>query len=53
VAKRFDDDEDFETEMRKCVAETTVERLVHAVGFDALVKRWDKCINVSGGYVEK
>jgi hypothetical protein len=25
----------------------------HVVGFDALVKRWDKCINVGGGYVEK
>jgi hypothetical protein len=25
----------------------------HAAGFDALVKRWDKCINVGGGYVEK
>jgi hypothetical protein len=24
-----------------------------AAGFDALVKRWDKCINVGGGYVEK
>jgi hypothetical protein len=24
-----------------------------AVGFDALVKRWDKCVNVGGGYVEK
>jgi hypothetical protein len=22
-----------------------------AAGFDALVKRWDKCINVGGGYV--
>jgi hypothetical protein len=22
-------------------------------GFDALVKRWDKCISVGGGYVEK
>jgi hypothetical protein len=22
-------------------------------GFDAVVKRWDKCINVGGGYVEK
>jgi hypothetical protein len=22
-------------------------------GFDALVKRWDKCISVDGGYVEK
>jgi hypothetical protein len=25
----------------------------HAAGFDALVKQWDKCINVCGGYVEK
>jgi hypothetical protein len=24
-----------------------------AVGFDALAKRWNKCINVGGGYVEK
>jgi hypothetical protein len=25
----------------------------YAAGFDALVKRWDKCITVGGGYVEK
>jgi hypothetical protein len=25
----------------------------YAAGFDALVKRWDKRINVGGGYVEK
>jgi hypothetical protein len=25
----------------------------YATGFDALVKRCDKCINVGGGYVEK
>jgi hypothetical protein len=24
-----------------------------AACFDALVKRWDKCIDVGGGYVEK
>jgi hypothetical protein len=24
-----------------------------AAGFEALVKRWDKCINVGGGYVQK
>jgi hypothetical protein len=24
-----------------------------AAGFDALVKRWDKCVNVGEGYVEK
>jgi hypothetical protein len=25
----------------------------YAAGLDVLVKRWDKCINVGGGYVEK
>jgi hypothetical protein len=25
---------------------------VYAVGFDVLVKPWDKCINVGAGYVE-
>jgi hypothetical protein len=25
----------------------------YAAGFDTLVKRWDKCISVGGGYVEK
>jgi hypothetical protein len=25
----------------------------YAAGFDGLVKQWDKCINVGGGYVEK
>jgi hypothetical protein len=34
------------------VAETTVKNF-YAAGFDALVKRWDKCINVAGGYIEK
>jgi hypothetical protein len=24
----------------------------YVAGFDAQVKRWDKCINVNGGYVE-
>jgi isochorismate hydrolase len=24
----------------------------HAASFDAVVKRWDKCINVDGGYFE-
>jgi hypothetical protein len=34
------------------VAETTVKTLL-CYGFNALVKRWDKHINVGGGYVEK
>jgi hypothetical protein len=25
----------------------------YAAGSEALVKRWDMCINVGGGYVEK
>jgi hypothetical protein len=25
----------------------------YAAGFNALVKRWDKCISVGGEYVEK
>jgi hypothetical protein len=35
------------------VAETTVKKTSMLRGFDALVKQWDKCINVGGGYVEK
>jgi hypothetical protein len=35
------------------VAETTVKKDFYAMGFDAMVKQWDKCINVGGGYVEK
>jgi hypothetical protein len=34
------------------VAETTVKKLLRCV-FRPLVKRWDKCINVGGKYVEK
>jgi hypothetical protein len=34
------------------VSETTVKNF-YAVGFDALVRQHDKCINVGGGYVEK
>jgi hypothetical protein len=43
-------EEDIEMEVRKWL--TTVKRL-YAAGVDALVKRWDKCTNVGGGYVEK
>jgi hypothetical protein len=24
----------------------------HASGFDPVAKRWDKCINAGGGYIE-
>jgi hypothetical protein len=49
--KRFADDEEFETEVRKWLRQESVG--FYVAGFDALVKRWDKCINVSGGYVEE
>jgi hypothetical protein len=35
------------------VVETTVKKNLHAAGFDALVKQWDKRISVGEGYVEK
>jgi hypothetical protein len=50
-AKRFADDEEAETKTRKLLRQQSKD--FYAVGFDALVKRWDKCINVGGGYVEK
>jgi hypothetical protein len=49
--KRFADDEEVETEMRKWLRQQSKD--FYAAGFDALVKRWDKCTNVDGGYVEK
>jgi hypothetical protein len=36
---------------QKCLKQQSED--FYAVGFDALVKRWDKCINVGGGYVDK
>jgi hypothetical protein len=45
MAKRF------ETGTRKWLRQQS--KYFYAAGFDALVKRWDKCINVGGGYVEK
>jgi histone-lysine N-methyltransferase SETMAR len=49
--KRFADDEEVETEVRKWMRQQPKD--FYAAGFDALVKRWDKCINVGGGHVEK
>jgi hypothetical protein len=44
-------DEEVETEVRKWLRQQSKD--FYAVGFDALVKRWDRCINVGGGYVEE
>jgi head-tail adaptor len=42
--KCFADDEEVETEVRKWLRHQS--RDLYVAGFDALVKRWDKCINV-------
>jgi hypothetical protein len=38
---------------RRCWSVWDNTKDFYAAGFDALGKRWDKCINVGGGYVEK
>jgi hypothetical protein len=43
--------DEVETEIRKWLRQQSEDFC--AEGFDALVKRWNKCINVGGGYVEK
>jgi hypothetical protein len=48
--KRFPVDEDVETELRKYLKQQSKD--FSAAGFDALIKRWDICTNVDGGYVE-
>jgi hypothetical protein len=49
--KHFVDDEEFATEARRWLRQQT--KVFYAADFDALVKRWDKCTSVGGGYVEK
>jgi hypothetical protein len=46
----FADEEELETEVRKWLRQQSND--FYAAGFDALVNRWDMCINVRGGYVE-
>jgi hypothetical protein len=48
--KRFANVE-VETEVRKWRRQQS--KKTYAAGFDELVKRWDKCINVGGGYIQK
>jgi hypothetical protein len=49
--KRFVDEEEVETEVRKWRRQQS--KYFYASGFDALVKRWNKCIYVDGGRVKK
>jgi hypothetical protein len=51
VSNRFADDE----LERRCGSgrDNSKKKDLYAADFGALTKRWDKCINVGGGYVEK
>jgi hypothetical protein len=49
--KRFADDEEVVTEVRTWLRQ--LSKGFYAAGFDALVKRWDNCVSVGGGYVDK
>jgi hypothetical protein len=49
--KRLADNEEVETEMWNFLTQQSKE--FYSAGFDALVMRWGKYINVGGGYVEK
>jgi hypothetical protein len=49
--RHFADDEEVETEVSKWLRRQSKDFC--AAGFDSLVKRWDKCIDVARGYIEK
>jgi histone-lysine N-methyltransferase SETMAR len=49
--KCFGDDEEAETEVQKWLRQQSKDFC--SAGFVALVKRWDKCNNVGGGYVKR
>jgi hypothetical protein len=49
--KRFADDEEVETEVREWLRQQSKD--FYAEGFDALVKRWGKCISFGGGYIRR
>jgi hypothetical protein len=49
--KHFADDEEIKAEVRKWLRQQSKD--LNAAGFDIFVKRWNKCINVGEGYVEK
>jgi histone-lysine N-methyltransferase SETMAR len=48
AGERFADDEEVEAEMWKWLRQESKD--FYTVGFGALVKRWDKCVDVGGGY---
>jgi hypothetical protein len=50
-AEHFPDDEAVEREVTAWFRHQPKE--FYAAGFQGLVKRWDKCLNAQGDYVEK
>jgi hypothetical protein len=50
-AEHFPDNEAVEREVTTWFRQQPKE--FYAAGFQGLVKRWDKCLNVQGDYVEK
>jgi hypothetical protein len=51
--KCYADDKEVETEVQKSLRQQSKDSYFYAAGFEALVKPWDKCISIGGGYVEK
>jgi hypothetical protein len=49
--KHFADDKQADMEMQKWLRQQSKD--FYAASFNALVKRWDKCIDVGRGHVEK
>jgi hypothetical protein len=49
--RRYADNEVVETEVQKLLRQQS--NYFCAAALEALVMRWDKCISVGGGYVEK
>ncbi|GBN89062.1 hypothetical protein AVEN_267431-1, partial [Araneus ventricosus] len=49
--KHFADDDDVQHEVLLWMRQQPKE--FYAAGIGALIKRWDKCINIGGDYVEK
>ncbi|GBN59125.1 hypothetical protein AVEN_102028-1 [Araneus ventricosus] len=50
-AKHFVDDDDVQHEVLLWMRQQPKE--FYAAGIGALIKRWDKCINIGGDYIEK
>jgi hypothetical protein len=50
LGKRLADVEEVEMEVRKWLRQQSKD--VYAASFDALAKRWNKCISFGGEYIE-